>query len=450
MLLQGPIWAGLLLSSALASKVAPDTENDATKLVPVEDVLVEIPGVDPPVEVHQVFLTVQDLATRKESPRHTQEKNVLLGRLDRGHGTWGPNHPRHRLLDSLYGFQNYFDRNMEDLNRLKKLYKNVSRQQKKLVESTIQYSSKFSKVEHLLAENHRLCQRIVDTALDFYGVERSELDDHIKTAEKNGKVAEKVSVSQALKHVVRDWSAEGLGERKDAFPCLLETLDGLFPDREGAKGLAKILLPGAGLGRLGHELSGLGGFEITSNEWSMYMNVMYRFLEEHTATAAESVYPFVDYWSHHVSNADMLRKVSFPDTPVNGSAVLLVEGDFTTVFQDKAGYFDAIVTHFFIDTARNIISYFDTIHKLLPPGGYWINFGPLLYGTAPFVQLSLEEIIAVAEAMGFELLDTPDKWGGLTTEGGKVRGWEAVYGFNERALTKNAYQSQFWIARKRA
>ena len=126
------------------------------------------------------------------------------------------------------------------------------------MEHTVQYSDKFKKVEHLLAENHQLCQRIIDTALEYYNIPRNELDEHIKKAEKDKKVAEKVSVSQALKHIVRDWSDEGVGERGDAFPCLLKTLEGLFPERDNENPV-KLLLPGAGLGRLGHELSGLGG-----------------------------------------------------------------------------------------------------------------------------------------------------------------------------------------------
>lgn len=181
----------------------------------------------------------------------------------------------------------------------------------------------------------------------------------------------------------------------------------------------------------------------------MYMNVMSRFLDSQPSTASGAVYPFVDYWSHHVSNADMMRKVSFPDKPINSSSVLLVEGDFVTIFNEQTAYFDSVVTHFFIDTARNLMSYFDTIHRVLKPGGYWVNFGPLLYGTGPFVQLSLEEIILVAEAMGFEFLDTSEKCGEITMEGRKVRGMPAVYGFNERALTRNAYNAQFWVARKK-
>lgn len=191
------------------------------------------------------------------------------------------------------------------------------------------------------------------------------------------------------------------------------------------------------------------GFEVTINEWSMYMNVAYRFLEGHRDQHGQTFYPFIDSWSHHASTSDMLRPVSFPDMPINASSVVLVEGDFTTVFKDGAGTYDVVLTYFFIDTARNLMSYFDTIYRLLRPGGYWVNFGPLLYGSAPFVQLSLDEIVAVVEEeFGFQLLDVGDACGDVTLPGKNVRGMEAIYGFNDRALTRNAYNSQFWVAQK--
>ena len=94
------------------------------------------------------------------------------------------------------------------------------------------------------------------------------------------------------------------------------------------------------------------------------------------------------------------------------------------------------------------MSYFDTIHATLKPGGYWVNFGPLLWGTAPFVQLSLDEIVTITQSMGFEFVDTSDACGEPTSEGMSVRGKRAVYGFNERALTRNVFSAQFWVARK--
>lgn len=183
----------------------------------------------------------------------------------------------------------------------------------------------------------------------------------------------------------------------------------------------------------------------------MYMNVLYRFLE---STAhhpnADSLHPFIDTWSHQASTPAMLRRLSFPDVPLNKSQVLLVEGDFTTVFGTTQHHqFDAIVTYFFIDTARNLVTYLETIKRLLKPGGYWVNLGPLLYGSAPFVQLSLEEIVDLAEkGLGFEMVDAAgEECGKVTFEGRHVRGMDAAYGFDNQALTRNAYNAQFWVAR---
>lgn len=266
----------------------------------------------------------------------------------------------------------------------------------------------------------------------------------------SGKRAERWSVSQALKHYVRDWTPGGDVEREETFPALLGTLQELFPDRKDRDTPLRVLLPGSGVNRLAHDVARLGGFEVTANEWSAYMNVAYRYLETPGGSGANasSFHPFADSWSHHISESDMLRSVSFPEVDIDKEAVLLVEGDFTTIFNHEAGQYDVVLTYFFIDTARNIMAYFDTITKLLKPGGLWINLGPLLYGTGPLVQLTLEEIISITETMGFEYLDTNEKYGSLTIPGKTVRGMRAVYSFNDRALTTSAYKAQFWVARK--
>mgnify|MGYP000855207218 CR=1 FL=1 len=321
-----------------------------------------------------------------------------------------------------------------------------------LLEKHLGYTSKFTNADELLGQNQKVCDRIVDTALEFYGIDRSELDEHMAKLEGDGKKTDRVSVSQALKHIVRDWTdAGGAYEREEPFECLLDTVKTLTSGKD--KMPTKILLPGAGLGRLGHDMARLPNVEVTINEWSMYMNVAYRFMEHHGhSKETESFHPFVDIWSHHAATADQYRQLAFPDEPLNASSVLMVEGDFTTVFNTKPTLqFDVIVTYFFIDTARNLVAYFDTIKRLLRPGGHWVNLGPLLYGTAPMVQLSLEEIIVIVEeGLGFEMLGdiAGEECGSPTFPGGAVRGMEAAYGFNERALTRNAYQAQFWVARR--
>lgn len=126
-----------------------------------------------------------------------------------------------------------------------------------LLERTVQYSGKLNENDHLLEKNKVLQDRIVQHAMQYYGIEPGELDKHIAAATKEGRVPEKISVGQALKHLVRDWSAEGDVEHMDAFPCVLNTLL-RFSDVERLES-KKVLLPGSGLGRLGHDIHGLGG-----------------------------------------------------------------------------------------------------------------------------------------------------------------------------------------------
>jgi hypothetical protein len=327
----------------------------------------------------------------------------------------------------------------------------------------VNYDKKLDDIEERIYENLMVCKSIVSNAMHFYSIGQKELDVHVREAEKSGRQADRISVSQTLKHFVRDWADEGLKERNDAFPCILSTVSDLKAklDRENP---IKVLLPGSGLGRLGHEVANLGGrtlfplactcidvaagFEVTVNEWSMYMNLGYRFLENHTTNEPFAMHPFIDGMSHHATTNDMLRKILAPSSSLNPT-VLLVEGDFNTAFKDQGGHYDVIITHFFIDTARNLMSYFDTIQFLLKPGGKWLNFGPLLYGTGPFVQLSLDEIIAVLEEMRFTFEDISDVCGELTMYDRKVRSKEAEYGFNGKALTRNAYAAQVWVATRK-
>ncbi|KAK7932533.1 hypothetical protein PG985_003245 [Apiospora marii] len=347
-----------------------------------------------------------------------------------------------------------------------------------LLESTVNYRQKLNDLDHLIDRNGLLCDAIAQHALAYYDIPEAELMRFVRDEEKAGRrrqQPERVSVVQAMKHYVRDWSTEGARERDPTFPCLLRTLARLYPDRGGGNNASaprpRVLLPGAGLGRLGYEVAGMGGFEVTINEWSAYMTAAYRYLESHPAPESHTLHPFLDSLSHHATTADLQRPIPFPEPDAAtaladpSSNVLLVEGDFTTVFfarhddDTEQQQYDIIITYFFLDTARNPLTYLETIRRLLRPGGHWLNLGPLLYGTAAQVQLSLDEMVLVSSAMGFEYLRDDldpaacgaptfpdDKEGGPL---GKVRGIkEAVYGSNARGLTTSSYVAQSWVARK--
>ncbi|KAF1828233.1 N2227-domain-containing protein [Decorospora gaudefroyi] len=381
-----------------------------------------------------------------DSPRHHQEKAHLMKRFDRKSGMWGSSHPRYRLLEALWGYSSYRERHVAELDRWRSLYKNMGKKQKQMVQKVVGYKKRLDDIEELIYKNDAVCKSLVMRAMEFYGIEQKELDEHLKQSTKEKRQADKFAVSQSLKHYVRDWADEGIKERNEAFPCILSILETLKAGSTKRTPL-KVLLPGSGLGRLGHEVANLGDFEVTINEWSMFMNVGYRYIESQTSANTTTIHPFIDAMSHHALRTDMMRSVTTPNITPNPS-VLLVEGDFNTAFKDRHGHYDIIVTHFFIDTARNLMEYFDTISRLLKPGGRWVNFGPLLYGTGPFVQLTLDEIINVIEEMGFVFEDIGDECGTLTFEGKKVRSKEAEYGFNVRALTRYAYLAQAWMVRK--
>ncbi|KAH9580884.1 Carnosine N-methyltransferase [Schistosoma haematobium] len=89
---------------------------------------------------------------------------------------------------------------------------------------------------------------------------------------------------------------------------------------------------------------------------------------------------------------------------------LILIGFVLNFFPDlNTDTWDCIATVFFIDTAHNILSYLDTIWRILKPGGYWINFGPLLYHFSDIpgedsLELSYTELRLAIKRLGFEIV----------------------------------------------
>lgn len=73
----------------------------------------------------------------------------------------------------------------------------------------------------------------------------------------------------------------------------------------------------------------------------------------------------------------------------------------------ERGAWDVVATCFFIDTARNVVRYIETINALLPVGGLWVNAGPLLWhfehDEGLSIELSLDEVLGLLPRMGFAI-----------------------------------------------
>ena len=213
-----------------------------------------------------------------------------------------------------------------------------------------------------------------------------------------------------LRQLVRDWSTEGLEERKMCYEPILNELTRVF---KGNFTEFKVLTPGAGLGRLTFEIARLG-FRSQGNEFSYFMLITSDYLLNKTNKKEEfEVFPFIHDFSNVMKVEDVFKGIRVPDLcPADelheNSDFSMVAGEFVEVYSKQLEEWDCIVTCFFMDTANNIILYVETIFNALKPGGCWINFGPLLYHYADMenelsIELSWEEFRAVIERIGFRI-----------------------------------------------
>lgn len=241
-------------------------------------------------------------------------------------------------------------------------------------------------------------------------------------------------VVETLKHFVRDWSQAGKAERDVLFPPILNALRREFSD-ETMRRERKVLLPGCGLARLAYEIS-LQGFDTEANDYSHFMNLGISLIFQHTRVANQyEAAPYLHSFSHHRSSEKMLRTVSFPDVvPDRDATLTFTPGDFLELYRAQATH-DAVVTLFFIDTASNIVSYLETLYGLLKPGGVWINLGPLLWYGNPAMELPLEDVLHLAQLVGFKI-----------ERQSEIKA--ARYTADEEGMYTFAYDCAFWVARK--
>lgn len=126
-----------------------------------------------------------------------------------------------------------------------------------------------------------------------------------------------------------------------------------------------------------------------------------------------SIYPFIHSFSNIRDTEQQLAPIKIPDVLPSSlpptADFSMVAGDFIEVYGDNdksegecsarntywggsdhgvtalptyshtllyvTEQWDVVATCFFIDTAKNIIRYLEVIHKILKPGGTWINIG---------------------------------------------------------------------------
>ncbi|TFL07343.1 N2227-domain-containing protein [Pterulicium gracile] len=371
-------------------------------------------------------------------------------------------------------------------NRRRKDFLSLPREDRQLLEN-IGYSSRLDEVDAAILKNKHFIDQLVEHP-EIFGVAGEEIGDLGGCDEADGHQHQHTESSHphshshshyapalqsnnnsykpleadldklrsTLKQLVRDWSTEGEDERKASYGPMKDALLAHFvnvPEEERVE--KRVLIPGAGLGRLAFDVASLG-FACQGNEFSHYMLLASHFiLNRTTHVEQQEIYPYVHSLSNALDKKSVLRSVKIPDVLPSSlppdSDFSLVAGDFEEIYgaeyevdslEPQSGQWDAVMTCFFIDTAKNIINYLRIIHRILAPGGVWINLGPLLWHWENnqtndlSVELDLQQVKALAREIGFDISNE--------------REIPSTYTNNSHSMLRYTYNAAFWTATKRA
>ncbi|BFG02385.1 carnosine N-methyltransferase [Drosophila madeirensis] len=246
-----------------------------------------------------------------------------------------------------------------------------------------------------------------------------------------------------LKLIARDWSTDGALEREQSYKPIIDSIKEYYKPSDYELNEIKILVPGAGLGRLTYELACLG-YSCEGNEFSYFMLIASNFVLNLCDYENKYVlYPWVHQYVNNLRREDQVAAVRFPDVcplknPPKGN-IEMAAGDFLEVYKTPHSY-NCVATCFFIDCANNVIDFIRTIYKILVPGGIWVNLGPLLYHYSDVngqnsIEPTYEDLCIIIESVGFVIECSRS---GIRTK----------YAQNPSSMKQSEYQSLFWVCRK--
>ena len=199
-----------------------------------------------------------------------------------------------------------------------------------------------------------------------------------------------------LPYLYRDWGwpPEADGENERALAMVERVLEDRCPGR--------VLVMGAGACRLAYELH----FRYPEAELMVVDLDPVLFSAAHAVTHGESVtLREANLEMGDLGQAAKEWVLAAPQGPVDDARFHFLVADAVDP-PLTPGIFDTVLTPWFIDQGpedvRDLIS---TLHRMLKPGGRWVNMGPLKYDLdVPFSRrFAREELFDLAELAGFRV-----------------------------------------------
>lgn len=330
-------------------------------------------------------------------------------------------------------------------------------------------------MDEAIDANAAIAAAILGTGLQSFGFHAQSDDTNMKWAD----AATPLDMNKArttIRQFYRDWSAEGMEERRACNGPVIDDISQHFATQKD-KGSIKVLVPGAGLGRLVFELCSMG-YMVEGNEISYHQLMASNWVLNHSTNAGQfDLYPFALEFSNVVCRDDQLQVVKVPDVHPSKelekaskgervhafNRMSMTAADFIVLYgdEDHRGMFDAVVTVFFVDTAPNVIRYIEVIRHCLKSGGIWANLGPLLWhfgDRAPSnmsegaeqdmkqnmggieepgsVELTEEELMSLIASSGFRVSKHEIRQAGMG------------YIHSHNSMLQSTYRTSHWVAIK--
>ena len=243
---------------------------------------------------------------------------------------------------------------------------------------------------------------------------------------------------QVIHHTARDWTVGAAPCRDETILWIVRAIVQYYAldEYHGNGHDLRVLIPGAGLGRLAFEVSTCRDLiengvvpKVEANDSSVTMifatqNVM-KMLQQQQQQGEQNqlqsaIFPFVS--DPQVNEIDARKRFEmevFPDECAIGSYQRYYEltgeehpnlsftvGDFVSIYsqETKESQYDVVATSFFIDTATNIYEYIFIIKHLLDSNGIWVNCGPTQWHPCALLRPTVEQLKDMLQLAGFELL----------------------------------------------
>lgn len=261
---------------------------------------------------------------------------------------------RQHFAAIVRAFDHYKPWALAKVDKLEVDYQRLGAREQQLVNT----AGKIDRMRKAINANAELLQRVVKPHRKHVGEEEeAQLDAQAAQCARSGQLVSQrhrarsyvpetdmEKLQSTIKQFVREWGNDGKPEREAAHTPLLEALQSAMGPDAARRG-ARVLVPGAGLGRLAWEVARLG-YRVQASEFSYFMliagNYVLNGLQQSAASGGAQtfdVHPWVLQTCNVRSLADQLRAEAVPDVAPWSlppeAQLSMCAGDFLEVYKDQ-------------------------------------------------------------------------------------------------------------------